>query len=77
MEEPRPPAPAASTLRLPPPTLPPRLGLILGGRPEPEPAPEPAPTAEYGRYLAVGCTGCHGDDMQMKIIEKIWMIPAK
>lgn len=23
------------------------------------------------------CTGCHGDDMQMKIIEKIWMIPAK
>jgi cytochrome c553 len=20
----------------------------------------PAPTAEYGRYLAVGCTGCHG-----------------
>ncbi len=23
------------------------------------------------------CTGCHGDDMQMKIIEKVWKIPAK
>lgn len=23
-------------------------------------APEPAPTAEYGAYLGVGCTGCHG-----------------
>jgi mono/diheme cytochrome c family protein len=22
--------------------------------------PEPAPTAEYGAYLAVACTGCHG-----------------
>lgn len=28
-----------------------------------EPAPEPAPTAEYGRYLAVGCTGCHGEGL--------------
>ena len=45
VEEPRPPAPAASTLRLPPPTLPPRLGLILGGRPEPEPAPTPEPSS--------------------------------
>jgi mono/diheme cytochrome c family protein len=24
------------------------------------PEPEPGPTAEYGAYLAVGCTGCHG-----------------
>jgi cytochrome c553 len=23
-------------------------------------APTPGPTAEYGRYLATGCTGCHG-----------------
>jgi len=23
-------------------------------------APEPGVTAEYGKYLAVGCTGCHG-----------------
>ncbi|HVU32761.1 MAG TPA: c-type cytochrome [Opitutaceae bacterium] len=22
----------------------------------------PGPTAEYGRYLAAGCTGCHGDN---------------
>ena len=47
VEEPRSPIPASatSTLRLPPPTPPPRLGLILGGRPVPtEPAPEPPPT---------------------------------
>ena len=47
VEEPRSPIPASatSTLRLPPPTPPPRLGLILGGRPlppEPEPATEPS-----------------------------------
>jgi len=24
-------------------------------------APPPGPTAEYGAYLAVGCTGCHGE----------------
>lgn len=23
-------------------------------------APEPAPTVEYGAYLGIGCTGCHG-----------------
>jgi mono/diheme cytochrome c family protein len=23
-------------------------------------APDPAPTEEYGAYLAIGCTGCHG-----------------
>lgn len=28
-----------------------------------ETAPAPAPTAEYGRYLAVGCTGCHGEGL--------------
>lgn len=26
-------------------------------------APPPGPTAEYGGYLAVTCTGCHGDDL--------------
>jgi hypothetical protein len=36
-------APTVSTLKLPPPTPPPRLGLIYGGHP---PTPEPAPTAE-------------------------------
>lgn len=25
------------------------------------PAPEPGVTVEYGRYLAVGCIGCHGE----------------
>ena len=25
-------------------------------------APAPAPTAEYGKYLAQACTGCHGAD---------------
>lgn len=30
--------------------------------PRPRPAPEVAPTVEYGRYLAQGCTGCHGRD---------------
>lgn len=25
------------------------------------PAIEPAPTAEYGKLLAIGCTGCHGE----------------
>ena len=25
----------------------------------PRDEPEPGPTVEYGRYLAVGCTGCH------------------
>lgn len=25
------------------------------------PAPPPGPTVEYGAYLAVGCTGCHGE----------------
>lgn len=29
-------------------------------RPE---APEPGPTAEYGAYLAVGCTSCHGEGL--------------
>ena len=24
-----------------------------------------------------GCTTCHGEDMQMKIIDKLWAIPAK
>jgi cytochrome c553 len=33
--------------------------LIDRSRPRP-PAPEPAATAEYGAYLAAGCTGCHG-----------------
>lgn len=28
-----------------------------------EAAPTPAPTAEYGRYLAAGCTGCHGEGL--------------
>jgi hypothetical protein len=37
------PASAASTLKLPPPTPPPRLGLIYGGRPPP---PDPAPMTE-------------------------------
>ncbi|MBC7171376.1 MAG: c-type cytochrome [Polyangiaceae bacterium] len=27
------------------------------------PAPAVAPTAEYGRYLAAGCTGCHGEGL--------------
>ena len=26
----------------------------------PKATPQAAPTAEYGRYLAAGCTGCHG-----------------
>lgn len=26
-------------------------------------APDPAPTAEYGRYLAAGCIGCHGEGL--------------
>ncbi len=25
------------------------------------PAPPPGPTLDYGAYLAVGCTGCHGE----------------
>jgi mono/diheme cytochrome c family protein len=25
--------------------------------------PRPAPTAEYGRFLAKGCTGCHGEHL--------------
>ncbi len=33
--------------------------LIPHDAPRPE-APERGPTAEYGAYLAVGCTGCHG-----------------
>ncbi|MFW5947159.1 MAG: c-type cytochrome [Gemmatimonadota bacterium] len=33
--------------------------LIEHGAPRP-PAPAPGPTTEYGRYLASGCTGCHG-----------------
>jgi len=37
------PAPLASTLKLPPPTPPPRLGLIYGGHP---PAPEPTTATE-------------------------------
>jgi hypothetical protein len=27
------------------------------------PPPSPAPTAEYGAYLARGCTGCHGEHL--------------
>ena len=45
VEEPRPPAQAASTLRLPPPTLPPRLSMIFGERPEHEPASTPEPSS--------------------------------
>lgn len=26
-------------------------------------APTPGPTAEYGRYLITGCTGCHGEGL--------------
>lgn len=26
-------------------------------------APEPAPTKEYGAFLAIGCTGCHGETL--------------
>ncbi len=37
------PAPTASTLKLPPPTPPPRLGLIYGGHP---PSPEPSAAVE-------------------------------
>jgi hypothetical protein len=28
-----------------------------------EPPPPPAPTAAYGRFLANGCTGCHGEHL--------------
>jgi mono/diheme cytochrome c family protein len=30
--------------------------------PRPRPAPAVAPTVDYGRYLAQGCTGCHGSN---------------
>lgn len=33
---------------------------IIDHQAEREPAPAPGPTAEYGAYLATGCTGCHG-----------------
>jgi mono/diheme cytochrome c family protein len=43
-----------------------RLPLFPAARmdhaPRPRPAPPVAPTVEYGRYLAQGCTGCHGSD---------------
>jgi hypothetical protein len=29
----------------------------------PEIAPPPSPTAAYGRFIAKGCTGCHGDSL--------------
>jgi mono/diheme cytochrome c family protein len=36
--------------------------LIDHDAPRPAP-PVPGPTAEYGKYLASGCVGCHGDGL--------------
>lgn len=41
------------------PLLPAEVIDHTGPRPD---APAPGVTAEYGQYLAVGCTGCHGEN---------------
>lgn len=38
----------------------PLLPVELIDHDAPRPEPEPGVTLEYGEYLAVGCTGCHG-----------------
>ena len=32
-------------------------------------APQPGVTVEYGRYLAITCTACHGSDLNGKLIQ--------
>jgi mono/diheme cytochrome c family protein len=54
--------------QLPPEVLPNVLTIDHDG-PRP-PAPQPGVNAEYGRYLAVICTACHGDDLNGKTLRE-------